>query len=224
MVVNKKKGLSPKNSNSMGCPHYDRNCMMVTNCCNKTYWCRICHDDEEDHIIDRFSISEMVCGFCEERQPSSNICSSCKRKMADYYCNICHLWTNTLSEIYHCEKCGHCRIGRGLGIDQFHCPKCNICIPIDTIDTHTCREKAAHSNCPICCEYMFTSRDALAIMKCGHFIHQKCLDEFLKNDYRCPICKKSMGDMTECWKKMDLQIKDIEIPVEMSNWKSMIII
>ena len=28
-----------------GCKHYNRNCKFFTNCCNKIFDCRLCHDE-----------------------------------------------------------------------------------------------------------------------------------------------------------------------------------
>ena len=40
-------------------------------CCNKTYPCRLCHDEKETHEIDRFAVKEVVCRKCDKRQPVS---------------------------------------------------------------------------------------------------------------------------------------------------------
>jgi hypothetical protein len=36
------------------------------------------------------------------------------RQLGQYYCNICHLWSdNPQKSIYHCADCGICRVGKG---------------------------------------------------------------------------------------------------------------
>lgn len=39
-----------------GCTHYKRNCALVAPCCNKIYTCRLCHDEQEHHKIDRYQV------------------------------------------------------------------------------------------------------------------------------------------------------------------------
>lgn len=52
-----------------------------------------------------------------------------RRRMARYYCDICHIFIDTPKmNVYHCDKCGICRIGEGLGIDFYHCDRCACCI------------------------------------------------------------------------------------------------
>ena len=48
----------------VSCSHYDRECMILSPCCHKWYSCRLCHDEEEDHNIDRYTINKMKCKLC----------------------------------------------------------------------------------------------------------------------------------------------------------------
>lgn len=36
-----------------GCEHYERQCSIVAPCCGRGYPCRLCHDANEDHKVDR---------------------------------------------------------------------------------------------------------------------------------------------------------------------------
>ena len=47
------------------------------------------------------------------------------------------------------------------------------------------------SNCPVCQEDLFSSRDASHELPCGHAIHWHCFQELAGHDSRCPICKKT---------------------------------
>lgn len=38
---------------TLGCNHYKRNCKLVAACCNRIYTCRRCHDDINNHSMDR---------------------------------------------------------------------------------------------------------------------------------------------------------------------------
>ena len=45
--------------------------------------------------------------------------------------------------------------------------------------------------CTICCdEIKYT--DLVRKMKCGHIFHYKCLDEWLENNRKCPVCRFSL--------------------------------
>ena len=46
------------------CEHYFRNFKLVSTCCNKIYICRFCHNENEDHEINRFEIKEIICCKC----------------------------------------------------------------------------------------------------------------------------------------------------------------
>lgn len=200
------------------CNHYERNCSIISPCCKKEYGCRLCHDENEDHEMNRYQIANMKCLKCFAVQTPSQFCKYCFTEMASYYCDICKFWNNDKEkDIYHCDYCNICRIGLGLGKDKFHCDKCNLCLSIDVKDTHKCVENTSHSNCPICCEYMFTSREPLISMKCGHCIHQSCFDRLIQNDYRCPLCKQSVCDMSNLWEIMSNIINESSIPIEYEN-------
>ena len=55
----------------MGCKHYARGARLVAACCGAAHVCRFCHDEAEDHTIDRYATTEMVCMACSKRQPSA---------------------------------------------------------------------------------------------------------------------------------------------------------
>lgn len=75
--------------------------------------------------------------------------------------------------VYHCPFCNLCRVGQGLGIDFFHCMTCNCCLGTMLID-HKCREKGLEINCPICCDFLFTSSATVRGLPCGHYMHSDC--------------------------------------------------
>lgn len=75
--------------------------------------------------------------------------------------------------VYHCPFCNLCRLGKGLGVDFFHCMQCNCCLSMK-LDDHLCREKGLETNCPICCDFLFTSSASVRALPCGHFMHSAC--------------------------------------------------
>ena len=106
----------------LGCRHYKRNVKLQCSTCGRWYTCRFCHDEVEDHVLIRKDTEHMLCMLCGCPQPAAETCVNCAESMAWYYCAICKLWDDDSGKsIYHCNDCGICRIGRGLGKDYFHC-------------------------------------------------------------------------------------------------------
>ena len=90
---------------------------------------------------------------------------------------------------YHCSECGFCRVG---GADNFqHCDDCGMCIDKSLFDEHNCKSGKYKANCPVCQEFLFSSRSASHEMPCGHAIHWDCFRQLAAHDSRCPVCKKT---------------------------------
>ncbi|WIA41165.1 hypothetical protein OEZ86_004781 [Tetradesmus obliquus] len=184
------------------------------------YTCRLCHDDASDHRLDRYAVSEMCCMLCGTRQPVAGSCSSCGGSMAGYYCSICHLFDDEPGrDIYHCPFCNVCRRGKGLGVDFFHCMQCNACMSLSLFNSHTCRERAMEGNCPVCHEYLFDSATPIKELPCGHFLHSSCFAEYARYAYTCPICCKSIGDMSVYFQMLDslLASERRSLPAELAS-------
>jgi uncharacterized CHY-type Zn-finger protein len=106
----------------LGCRHYKRNVKLQCSACDRWYTCRLCHDEAEDHILNRKATKNMLCMVCGCAQRAGEFCVGCGERTAWYYCSVCKLWDNDSNKnIYHCHDCGICRKGRGLGKDFFHC-------------------------------------------------------------------------------------------------------
>lgn len=107
---------------TLGCQHYKRNVKVQCYECQRWYTCRHCHDTVEDHNLNRRRTQNMLCMVCGTPQKASDRCKKCHTEAACYYCDICKLWdNNSKKKIYHCEDCGICRKGEGLGKDFYHC-------------------------------------------------------------------------------------------------------
>ncbi len=212
-------------STTSNCIHYQRGCDIIADCCQRQYPCRLCHDQSENHPIDRHATKQIVCRECGQQQPVSNQCQQCGKKFGDYYCEVCRLWDSSGKSIFHCDGCGICRVGKGLGIDYFHCNKCNSCLPIKLQDSHQCVENTLHGNCPICHEDMFQSTTPCIHLDCGHSIHRDCLSEYTKHHYQCPICKKSIQKMDDYWRRLDVikSQRGDSVPAEYQNWEQEIL-
>lgn len=198
------------------CEHYKRNCKYVAKCCGNIYHCRKCHDDNENHEINRYETEQMICLNCNAKVQIGKYCSDCGFMPAKYYCDICKFHDNSDKEIYHCEKCNICRIGKlADDIDGFkHCDKCNLCIHVSIFNNHRCIDNNANSQCPICLDDISTSTESFEILsRCGHLIHTDCLKQYVaQNEYKCPLCKKSLVNMAESWALIDEAIYTQPMP------------
>mmetsp|Transcript_14400 Transcript_14400/g.31248 ORF Transcript_14400/g.31248 Transcript_14400/m.31248 type:complete len:284 (+) Transcript_14400:1-852(+) len=203
----------------LGCEHYARGCKILAPCCDKFFGCRFCHDAEADHQIDRHQISQMMCMHCFDVQPVAESCRnpSCCAKMARYFCKTCNFFDDSPNkDIYHCPHCKLCRIGKGLDIDYFHCQRCNACMHMSLKD-HKCVERSLESNCPICHDFMFTSTTPVMFLNCGHCMHVSCYEQYIKVNYTCPLCSKSLGDMRSYFSRLDSYMAEETMPAEFAN-------
>ncbi|KAL6901366.1 hypothetical protein GGI43DRAFT_376109 [Trichoderma evansii] len=208
----------------LGCEHYERNVKLQCSTCKKWYTCRFCHDANEDHTLIRKDTKNMLCMLCATPQKASDVCNNCGEITAQYYCNICKLWENRPSKpIYHCNDCGICRRGMGLGKDFFHCKTCRACITTSIESSHKCIERSTDCDCPICGEYMFTSPKRVVFMVCGHSIHKKCYEQHMKSSYKCPICNKSLVNMETQFRNLDLAIMSQPMPPDFQDTKAKIL-
>lgn len=197
-----------------GCEHYRRGCLLKAPCCGKFYVCRLCHDNNENHQLDRFKVKEVQCAKCKQLQQARQVCEGCSNVFGEYYCDICHLFDKDKKQ-YHCEHCGICRIGPKE--DFFHCTKCNLCLALSLQGKHKCIENVSRQNCPICMEDIHTSRVGAHVLPCGHLLHRTCYEEMLKGGYRCPLCMHSALDMTSYWKELDDEVAQTPMPPEYQN-------
>ena len=209
----------------LGCQHYQNNCKLECPLCLKWYTCRFCHDDEiTSHKLVRNEVKHILCMRCNVPQfPETNYCVNCEEELANYFCRKCVLYDNDPDKIiYHCDKCGICRLGLGLEKDFFHCDTCNICLTIDLKDNHKCVSNTTHCNCPICNDFLFTSVSKVVFMKCGHLIHQSCYDEMIKHSYKCPICKKTVVNSETQFRILDQEIGQLPLPPPYNMWRCII--
>lgn len=206
----------------LGCSHYQRSCKLQGKCCGKWYPCRFCHDDNENHSFDRYATEMISCMRCDTPQPVSKACINCKEEFAQYFCEVCKFHDDDPSkDIYHCDKCKICRIGKGLDIDYFHCDKCNACMSI-SLRKHKCVERSLESDCPICHTFMFTSTTPVMFLPCGHCMHVSCYEEYTLTNYICPLCSKSLGDMELYFASIDELLEREQMPLEYQDIRSLI--
>jgi RING finger/CHY zinc finger protein 1 len=210
-------GLSRDSSTPLlACTHYERHCAFVTPCCHKLYVCRFCHNENENHELNRHNVTEVECLKCHTRQPIVPNCLKCEISFGRYFCEICRMYDDKDKQQFHCEACGICRVG---GRDKyFHCPKCDMCLGKELEGDHPCVERVTHSNCPVCLEDLHTSTMNLKVLPCGHITHLLCWKEMLqKGIYACPLCAHCTTDMTDFWHELDEEIAHTPMPEEYRN-------
>jgi len=206
----------------LGCPHYRSNCKFRAECCGNWYVCRFCHDDAEDHQVDRFAILYCLCMFCKTPQHAAQRCQHCKKELANYFCGICNLWDDDPGkDIFHCNECRICR--RGMREDFVHCQRCSGCIKAEHFPNHKCLEGSLQNSCPICGEDMFSTIMPVMFMPCGHAIHFICHQEHTQNSYQCPICLKSLSNMTHFFQRIDELMAEQQMPPEYEKVRSQIL-
>lgn len=178
-------------------------------------------NQDTHHTIDRFQVAEIICRECYTKQSSkTNACvnPSCGAKFGEYHCNICNLWMGNEEKPYHCPDCGFCRVG---GAENFqHCHDCGMCIDKTLYHNHNCKSGKYKSNCPVCQEFLFSSRSASHEMPCGHAIHWECFRELAAHDSRCPICKKTAETkerMMPTWNAMAQAVALQPVPPELAR-------
>ncbi|EEC71394.1 hypothetical protein OsI_03534 [Oryza sativa Indica Group] len=208
----------------MQCAHYRRRCRIRAPCCNEIFDCRHCHNETKNsikidavkrHELPRHEVQQVICSLCGTEQEVRQVCISCGVCMGKYFCEVCKLFDDDVSkQQYHCNGCGICRIG---GKENFfHCSKCGCCYSIVLKNSHACVEGAMHHDCPICFEYLFESTNDVSVLPCGHTIHVKCLREMeehchlkLMLRFACPLCSKSVCDMSKAWERLDEELATI---------------
>ncbi|XP_033138265.1 E3 ubiquitin-protein ligase RZFP34 isoform X2 [Brassica rapa] len=203
------------------CSHYRRRCKIRAPCCDEVFDCRHCHNEAKDslqteqllrHDLPRHDVSKLICSLCETEQDVQQNCSTCGVCMGKYFCSKCKFFDDDLSKKqYHCDDCGICRTG---GKENFfHCKRCRCCYSKVLEDKHRCLEGALHHNCPVCFEYLFDSTRDITVLRCGHAMHLECTKDMgLHNRYTCPLCSKSICDMSSVWKKLDEEVAAYKIP------------
>ncbi|KAF8015052.1 hypothetical protein BT93_H0750 [Corymbia citriodora subsp. variegata] len=166
------------------------------------------------HELVRHDVKRVICSVCDTEQEAAQVCSKCGVIMGEYFCGICKFYDDeTEKRQFHCEQCGICRVG---GRENFfHCPTCGSCYTMSLRGNHVCVENSMKSHCPVCYEYLFDSIRGTNILKCGHTIHMDCFQEMAdQNQYRCPICSKTVLTMSENWRMLDAEIAATVMPEE----------
>ncbi|KAL4558839.1 hypothetical protein LXL04_037042 [Taraxacum kok-saghyz] len=226
-----------------GCNHYRRRCKIRAPCCNQIFFCRHCHNEatsalanpKERHEIVRHDIKQVICAICNTEQQVAHICINCGVKMGEYFCGICKFYDDDVNTKHHLSFIlfysienkrfqKNSFIAMTVGYVELEALRNSSiaksvvwrsCYDVSLRDIHACLENSTKNHCPICYEFIFDSTKGATIIKCGHTMHLDCYEEMIiKNQYRCPICSKSMCNMSRTWQRLDQEIEATAMPEE----------
>lgn len=198
-TINESKTLS---NESKTCIHYQKSSYkFYFDCCKIYDPCKRCHMERNCSNYENLVVDTISCSICETSQKPNDTCIGCNIKFSNSYCGICYIWTE--KDIFHCVKCGICRIG--LSDNYIHSDYVGYCVSKDSPYAYMKATKQCDKNniCGICRESTFNSQKTTHILNCGHHLHTECYNQYLSsNRYNCIQCKKSIVDMSEYWKHL----------------------
>lgn len=205
---------------SKTCEHYQKSCYkFYFECCGIYDPCKRCHLKRPAHIVSDdligITVNEITCSTCETAQSPSHSCVGCETKFSNSYCEICYVWTE--KDIYHCEKCGVCRV-KEEGVIAVHDDSIGICMKSKKNNNRpkynfkVSNIEARKNCCAICKENTFIYMRHNTVLRCGHQVHDDCLKEYFQHNYKCPNCKKSSLNMSSYWVKIRQQKRMLRLP------------
>nr|XP_034896075.1 E3 ubiquitin-protein ligase RZFP34-like isoform X1 [Populus alba] len=174
------------------------------------------------------------CGVCMGKY----YCSKCKFFDDDvsknqYHCDECGICrTGGKENFFHCNKCGCCY--SMLMKDAHRCVEramhhnCPVCFEVNKaiIQCNTYVTKILKSFLILregfffffSIQFLFDTMRDITVLPCGHTIHLECLKEMEQHyRYSCPVCSKSICDLTRLWKKLDQEIAATPMPETYQN-------
>jgi len=211
------------------CTHYNNNLLVYAECCKEYFDCHRCHNEQHSHTMNRPCINKIKCINCNEVNSPGSHCKKCNIQFAKNYCNLCKIWCSNIDEMFHCNKCGKCRVGNGK--NYYHCDDCDICYSNNCKGKHICKiiNNNKTDNCSICLNKIFNYDDRISVLRCSHLIHTNCLNGLLKNDEdnekisSCTICKKSIKEPDQHIEKFDRYLRNYPMPDYYKKWISEIL-
>lgn len=175
------------------CDHYIKNCSLVTDCCNKIFSCRKCHDENSDHVLNYKEINIVICNNCTVEQLVTNHCCNCGIQFGEYYCARCKSYAAITpnNQYYHCDQCDMCLTG--IKENTYHCDQCNFCLLVSMKNNHKCIENLKQELCTVCMGILVSDK-FMKISSCDHFIHNECMTKLLTNNIsKCPLCRTTIA-------------------------------
>uniref|UniRef100_A0A0D2ZS72 CHY-type domain-containing protein n=1 Tax=Brassica oleracea var. oleracea TaxID=109376 RepID=A0A0D2ZS72_BRAOL len=206
-----------------GCSHYRRRCKIRAPCCDEVFDCRHCHNEAKDslqteqllrHDLPRHDVSKVICSLCGTEQDVQQNCSTCGVCMGKYFCSKCKFFDDDLSKKqYHCDDCGICRLSEYLHSQCFDIPQnCfdkyyTTTFALGVLKTLNIKKKTSSIAKDVDVATPKFWRTSTGVWKA----HCITIARFVLR-YTCPLCSKSICDMSSVWKKLDEEVAAYKIP------------
>ncbi|KOM41920.1 hypothetical protein LR48_Vigan04g211800 [Vigna angularis] len=226
-----------------GCQHYRRRCRIRAPCCNEIFNCRHCHNEAKNNInieqkhrhdIPRHQVKQVICSLCEtEQEVSLDFLAIFQYNLPQWFSktvlSVVFVWASTSVGRVSSLMMMYLRsniIAVAVEFAELEDVKMSstatnvvsCCYPTQMKNSHPCVEGAMHHDCPVCFEYLFESVNDVLVLPCGHTIHKSCLNEMREHfQYACPLCSKSVCDMSMIWEKFDMEIAATPMPEAYRN-------
>jgi len=211
---------------SFSCTHYMNRCSVICNKCPETdnkfgcYKCHNIHIEQKNindiHELINTDIKLIECIKYNTRQTFRKRCIKCNTLFGKYICIKCKIIDNrTDIKYFHCNKCRCCFVGDRK--DYRHCNNCFKCVLKTDFKKHICdsNNSIEDMNCSIC--YDSIKSHTSYIMRCGHILHHDCYTFLIKDNYKCPVCRKTIKDMTELFRQMEIDINLTPLSIELQK-------
>lgn len=212
-------------ASSFSCNHYTNRCNVICNKCPDThnvFGCYKCHNihiaqnSKDVHELINNEIKHIVCIKCDVKQNFRKRCKNCNTLFGKYICTKCKIIDNRIDiNYFHCNKCMCCFVGDRK--EYKHCNNCSKCVLKTTFNRHICDSNniLEDMKCSIC--YDSIKSHTSYIMKCGHILHHDCYTFLIKDNYKCPICRKTIKDTIEQFRQMEIDINLTPLPIELQK-------
>ena len=195
------------------CNHYpNKKCSdFYFECCQKTYECVRCHNENENHL---FQLKSITCIECSKIQDVKSHCVDCNIRFSTSFCKSCGLFSEQ-EHIFHCVQCGLCRVGKEE--ELIHCNDCNICV---LKENHKCLllgNVKDDYECCFCHDKLYNSMSSIQKLNCCHYAHSTCMQKSIQNNsLKCGLCRKTfLSDIQakNMWNIIDLEKEQTIIPL-----------
>ncbi|KAF3453966.1 hypothetical protein FNV43_RR04408 [Rhamnella rubrinervis] len=175
------------------CSHYRRKCKIRAPCCNEIFDCRHCHNEVKNsletnpidrHDVPRHEVEKVICSYVKQSKMYSNTALAVE-----------FAWENTFAVYASSLMTIFQKISTTVTSVEYAEPAAR---KISSIAKHV---------------FLFDSMKEITVLPCGHTIHFECVKEMrLHLRYSCPVCSKSMYDMSKLWKKLDEAVASTPMP------------
>ncbi|KAL3760706.1 hypothetical protein ACHAWU_000026 [Discostella pseudostelligera] len=169
----------------VSCIHYERKCNIVAPCCQRTFGCRLCHDEIMSHqsTLSTSTAQTNNTAINNANKTNNTTTTKCKIPMDRYaisqiVCKACHtLQSSKTNTCHHCQisfaeyHCATCNIWMSNTQSPFHCSKCGMC---------RVGGKENYKHCDLCGMCL-----SIVVFESHH-----CMPDKYKNS--CPVCREDM--------------------------------